>query len=409
MSKQPPESGKHTSHVKDHWGIATKAIHGFGGADPATGAVSLPIYQTSTYQFRDSQHGADLFAGEADGYIYSRISNPTVDAFQREIACLEGGEDAMGFASGMAASFNALMTVCRAGESYVSSETVYGGTHALSDHVMPRFGVKAHEVDATDLNVVEDAIKKAENVKALFFETPANPTLAILDIKELTDLGHKYGLTVIVDNTFATPILQRPLEYGVDVVMHSATKYISGHGDVVAGAVVSSKEFMDRLRHDVYIDTGATMAPLSAWLLLRGLKTLPIRMAKHCENANRIAQFLAFHPKVKKVHYPGLANHPGHELAKRQMSDFGGMIAFEIKGGFNEGKKLMDAVDLAKVAVSLGDCDTLICHPASTTHSTYAVEEREAAGILDNLIRISVGIEDSTDIMDDLNQALKVL
>lgn len=397
------------TRVKEHWRIATKAIHGFGGGDAATGAISLPIYQTSTYQFRDSQHGADLFAGTADGYIYSRISNPTVDAFQREIACLEGGEAAQALGSGMAASFNALMTDCKSGDSYISSETVYGGTHALTEHVMPRFGVKGYEVDATDLNKVEDTIKKAKNCKALFFETPANPTLAILDIKALTDLGHQYGLTVIVDNTFATPILQRPLELGVDVVMHSATKYIGGHGDVVAGCVVGTAEYIDRLRKDVYIDTGATMAPLNAWLLLRGLKTLPIRMRAHCENAVKIAQFLAFHPKVKVVHYPGLASHPGHELAKRQMSGFGGMIAFEIEGGFNEGKKMMDGVELAKVAVSLGDCDTLICHPASTTHSTYDPKEREKAGIKDNLIRLSVGIEDHADIMDDLNQALRTL
>ncbi|MCB2197898.1 aminotransferase class I/II-fold pyridoxal phosphate-dependent enzyme [bacterium] len=395
--------------VKEHWRIATKAIHGFGGGDAATGAISLPIYQTSTYQFRDSQHGADLFNGEADGYIYSRISNPTVDAFQREIACLEGGEAAQALGSGMAASFNAIMTDCKSGDSYISSETVYGGTHALTDHVMPRFGVTGIEVDFTDLNVVEDAIKKAKNPKVLFFETPANPTLAILDIKALAELGHKHGLTVVVDNTFATPILQRPLEYGVDVVMHSATKYIGGHGDVVAGCVVGKQEYIDRLRNDVYIDTGATMAPLNAWLLLRGLKTLPIRMKAHCENAMKIAQFLVFHPKVKVVHYPGLSSNTGHELAKRQMSGFGGMIAFEIDGGFEEGKKLMDAVELAKVAVSLGDCDTLVCHPASTTHSTYEKTVREKAGIKDNLIRLSVGIEDPADIMDDLNQALRVL
>ncbi|MBD3166095.1 aminotransferase class I/II-fold pyridoxal phosphate-dependent enzyme [bacterium] len=395
--------------AKDSWRIATKAIHGFGGGDPHTGSVSLPIYQTSTYAFKDSQHGADLFQGEAEGYIYSRISNPTVQAFEREIACLEGGEVGHGFASGMAAIFNAVMTECKSGDSYVVSETVYGGTHALNEHVMPRFGVKAIEVDATDLNKVEDAIKKAKNCKVLLFETPANPTLAILDIKELTELGHKYNLTVMVDNTFATPILQRPLEHGVDVIIHSTTKYISGHGDVVGGCVVAKKEFMDRLDVDVYIDTGATMAPLSAWLLLRGLKTLPIRMAKHCENAHKIAQFLAFHPKVTKVHFPGLKSHPGYELAKRQMSDFGGMIAFEIKGGFEDGKKVMDAVELHTVAVSLGDCDSLICHPASTTHSTYEKDQREAAGILDNMIRISVGIEDPRDLMDDLNQALRAI
>ncbi len=392
--------------VKDHWRIATKAIHGFGGGDPVTGSVSLPIHQTSTFAFRDSQHGADLFAGEADGYIYSRIGNPTVDAFQREIACLEGSEKAQGFASGMAATFTTLMTCCRAGESYVSSETVYGGTHALTEHVIPRFGVTGIEVDATDPNLVEDAIKKAKKCRALFFETPANPTLDIIDIKAMVEIGRKYGLTVIMDNTFATPILQRPLEQGVDVVMHSATKYIGGHGDVVAGVIAGTEEFVNRLRKDVYIDTGSTMTPLSAWLLLRGLKTLPLRMQKHCENASNIAKFLAFHPKVTDVYYPGLASHPGHELAKEQMSDFGGMIAFEIDGGFEEGKKLMDAVELATVAVSLGDCDTLICHPASTTHSTYSPEAREAAGIFDNLIRLSVGIEDVKDLMDDLQQAL---
>jgi len=397
------------AHVKDSWRISTKAIHGYGGGDSLTGAVSLPIYQTSTYEFKNSQHGADLFAGEAEGFIYSRISNPTVDAFQREIACLEGGEAAQALGSGMAASFNAIMTDCKSGDSYISSETVYGGTHALNTHVMPRFGVTCHEVDATDLNVVEDAIKKAKNCKVLFFETPANPTLAILDIKGLADLGHKYGLTVIMDNTFATPILQRPLESGVDVIMHSATKYIGGHGDVVAGVVIGTQEYITRLREDVYIDTGATMAPFSAWLLLRGLKTLPVRMKAHCENAGRIAQFLAFHPKITKVHYPGLSSHPGHELAKKQMEGFGGMIAFEIAGGFDEGKKLMDAVELSKVAVSLGDCDSLICHPASTTHSTYTKEQREDAGILDNMIRISVGLEDTADIMDDLNQALRQL
>ncbi len=393
--------------IKEHWRIATKAIHGFSGGDNLTGSVSLPIYQTSTFAFRNSQHGADLFAGTAEGYIYSRLSNPTVEAFEHEIACLEGGEAAKGMGSGMAASFNTVMTLCQAGESLIASRTLYGGTHALFSHVLPRFGVTVYEVDATDLNIVEDTIKNADKCKALFFETPANPTLDILDIEELTKLGHQYGLTVIVDNTFATPILQRPFVYGVDVIVHSTTKYIGGHGDVVGGCVVASKEFIKQLCEDVYVDTGAAMAPLSAWLLLRGLKTLPIRMKQHSFNADRIARFLAFHPKVTAVHYPGLASHPGHELAKKQMSDFSGMIAFEINGGFEEGKKLMDSVELATVAVSLGDCDTLICHPASTTHSTYTTEDRKACGIKDNLVRLSVGLEDAADLMDDLNQALR--
>ncbi len=391
------------------WGIATKAIHGFGPSDPTTGAVSVPIFQSSTFAFKNAQHGADLFAGEAEGFIYSRISNPTVEAFEKEIACLEGGEAGKGFASGMAATFNAIMTECKAGDSYISSQTMYGGTHALNIHVIPRFGVTAHEVDATDLNKVEDAIKNAKNCKLLIFETPANPNLAVLDIKALVDLGHKHGLTVMVDNTFATPILQRPMELGADIIMHSATKYIGGHGDVVAGALVAKQDFIDRMMEDVFIDTGGCMTPFSAWLLLRGLKTIPVRMRAHCENASRVAKFLAFHPKIETVSYPGLASHPQHEIARKQMSDFGGMVTCTIKGGFEEGKKLMDAVKLATVAVSLGDCDTLISHPASTTHSTYSPEERDEAGVLDNLIRISVGIEDIADILDDLNQALRVL
>ncbi len=398
------------SGVKDHWKIATKAIHAYSDGDNNTGAVAFPIYQTSTFTFKDSQHGADLFAGEAEGHIYSRISNPTVNALQEVIAALEGGEDCQAFGSGMAASFNALMTCCVSGESYISSKTVYGGTHGLNDHVMPRFGVKAYEVDTADLDAVEEAIKNADRCKALFFETPANPTLAIMDIKALCDLGHKYGLTCIVDNTFATPILQKPFELGADVIMHSATKYISGHGDVVAGLVISNKEFMTRLRQDVYIDTGATMAPFSAFLLLRGLKTLPIRVKAHCENAVKVADFLVNHPKVTKVHFPGLKDHPNHDIAAKQMNGgFGGMIVVEIAGGFEESKKMMDAFELCKVAVSLGDCDTLVCHPASTTHSTYNKEQRAFAGILDNQIRISVGLEGVEDIIEDINNALEVL
>ncbi len=393
--------------VKDTWGIATKAIHGYGGGDPHTLSLSLPIYQTSTFSFRDSQHGADLFKGEAEGYIYSRISNPTVEAFEHEIACLEGGEAGIGTGSGLAAIFDVIMTVCQSGDSFIAGDTLYGGTHGQFQSVLPRFGVTAHEVSAVDLNVVEDAIKKAKNCKALYFETPANPTLAVLDVEELTKLGHQYGLTVIVDNTFATPFLQRPLEMGVDVVVHSTTKYINGHGDVVGGCVVGTQEFITKVRTSVHISVGPTMAPFSAWLLLRGLKTLPVRMLRHCENAAKLAQFLAFHPKVTKVYYPGLKSHPQHEIAKKQMSDFGGMIAFEVKGGFKEGKKMMDAVELATVAVSLGDCDTLICHPASTVSSSYSKEEREAAGVMDNMIRLSAGIEDYNDIMQDLNQALK--
>lgn len=397
------------SHVKDHWHLATKTIHGYGEGDKLAGAISLPIYQTSTYHFNDAQHGADLFAGKVEGHVYSRISNPTVDAFQREIACLEGAEAAQAFGSGMGAIFNAIMAICESGDSYISSKTVYGGTHGLNDHVIGRFGVTCHEVDFSDLNVVEDAIKNAKNPKILYFETPANPTLEIYDIRDLVELGHKHNLTVIMDNTFATPMLQHPLSLGVDVVLHSATKYICGHGDVVAGVVAGSADYIKKLRDDCYIDTGATMAPFNAWLLIRGLKTLSVRVRQHCENAKIVAEYLAKHPKVTAMHYPGLASNPGHEIAKKQMEGFGGMMAFEIAGGFEEGKKVMDAIEMAQVAVSLGDCDTLIVHPASTTHATYSTEQRMNAGIKDNLIRLSVGIENVNDIIEDLEIALKAI
>jgi methionine-gamma-lyase len=305
----------------------------------------------------------------------------------------------------MAAIVNAIITLCNSGENFVSSRTIYGGTHALYLKVLPRIGVEAKEVDARDLNQVEDAID--DKTRFLFIETPANPTVEIIDVKGCVDIARRKGIKLVVDNTFATPYLQQPLKMGADIVIHSATKYIGGHGDTVAGITVGPEDLMTEMRKSVAQDIGAIISPFNAWLLLRGLKTLPVRMDRHCENAMRVAQFLAFHPRVEKVWYPGLRTHPQHEMAKLQMSDFGGMIAFEIKGGLEEGKKMMDAVELCTLAVSLGDCDTLIVHPASTTHSAYSPEDRDAAGIKDNMIRLSVGIEDVDDIIEDLSNALK--
>ncbi len=391
--------------VKKSWGFATLAVHGSGGIDPTTGAVSPPIYQSSTFAFKISQHGADLFSGKEEGYIYSRILNPTQQALEREMAFLEEGEEALAFGSGMAAITTAVITFCNSGENFVSSRTLYGGTHAMYLKVLPRFNIIPKEVDALDLNQVEDAID--EKTRFIFIETPANPTIQVIDIKGCAEIARRKGVKLVVDNTFATPYLQKPLNLGADLVVHSATKYIGGHGDTVAGINVGPKDIMTEMRKGVAQNMGAIISPFNAWLLLRGLKTLPVRMDRHCENAMRIAQFLAFHPRVEKVWYPGLRTHPQHELAQAQMSDFGGMIAFEIKGGLEEGKRMMDALELCTLAVSLGDCDTLIVHPASTTQSSYSPEEREAAGIKDNMIRISVGIEAVNDIIEDLSQALK--
>jgi methionine-gamma-lyase len=391
--------------VKKHWRFATLAVHGSEGGDPLTGAISTPIYQSSTFAFKNTQHGADLFSGKEQGYIYSRILNPTQAALEREMAFLEEGEEAVAFGSGMAAITTTIFALCSTGDNFVSSRTIYGGTHALYLKVLPRVAIEAREVDATDLNKVEEAID--EKTRFIFIETPANPTIEVIDIRGCAEIARRHNIKLVVDNTFATPYYQKPLLLGADVVVHSATKYIGGHGDTVAGLAIGPREIMTPLRKATLQDMGGIISPFNAWLLLRGLKTLAVRMDKHSENAMRVAQFLSFHPKVERVWYPGLRIHPQHELAKSQMTNFGGMVAFEIKGGMEEGKRVMDAVKLCTLAVSLGDCDTLIVHPASTTHSSYSPEDLKKSGISPGLIRISVGIEDVHDIIEDLDQALK--
>ncbi|MBC8278845.1 MAG: aminotransferase class I/II-fold pyridoxal phosphate-dependent enzyme [FCB group bacterium] len=394
-----------SQHVNEKWGFASLAVHGSGGTDPATGAVSPPLCLSSTFAFKNSQHGADLFSGAAEGYIYSRISNPTLDALHQEMAFLEAGEMGLSFGSGMSAIFNICISLCSSGDNFVTSNTIYGGTLALNKKVLPRLGIEARMVDGTDMNRIEEAIDK--KTKYIFIESPANPTVSIIDIEACVDIAKRHGIKLVVDNTFATPYLQRPLKMGADIVMHSSTKYIGGHGDCVSGVAVGDKEFMTYLKKNSLVDTGGILSPFNAWLLLRGLKTLPVRMDRHCDNAMRVAQFLSFHPKVAWVSYPGLKTHPQHELAARQMSKFGGIIAFEIKGGIDESMRMIDGLKLCTQAVSLGDCDTLITHPASTVSSSYTEEERQEAGIAPGMLRISVGIEDVSDIMEDLNDAFR--
>lgn len=382
----------------------TLCVHGSGGVDPQTGAVSVPIYQSSTFAFHSAEEGAEIFAGKRQGYFYTRLGNPTVAALEREMAFLERGEAALATGSGMAATATAVFSVCDAGDNLIAGRTLYGGTHKLFREQLPRLGITVREADANDPAAIAAAADA--RTKLLFIETPANPTLDIVDIRQAAGAARRLGLLLAVDNTFATPYYQRPLELGADLVIHSATKYIGGHGDTVAGLIVGSEERIARARSEILRDLGGILSPFNAWLLLRGLKTLPVRMERHSENALEIAQFLNFHPKVARVWYPGLRTHPQHEIALRQMDGFGGMIAFEMKGGHDAGVTLMDHVRLLTLAVSLGDCDTLIEHPASMTHSTYTREERESLGISEGLVRLSVGIEGVDDLIADLDQAL---
>ncbi|MBQ0037666.1 MAG: methionine gamma-lyase [Clostridiales bacterium] len=396
--------------MNNNCGFGTKAIHAGNVKDVQYGALTTPIYQTSTFVFDSCEQGGRRFAGQEAGYIYTRLGNPTVSVLESKIAALEGGEACVAAASGMGAISSCLWTIAGAGKHIIADGTLYGCTFALLNHGMTRYGVEVDFIDTSDIEAVKSHLK--ENTCAVYLETPANPNLKITDIAEVAKVAHAYNpaIKVVCDNTFASPALQNPLKLGADVVVHSATKYLNGHGDVIAGFVVGSAEFCTEVRMFGLKDmTGAVMDPFAAFLILRGLKTLEIRMQKHCANAKAIAEFLDKHPAVDKVYYPGLASHKGHEIAAKQMNDFGGMLSFEIKGGKAAGMKLVNAVKMITVAVSLGDAETLIEHAASMTHSTYTEEELAASGIPAGLIRLSVGLENVEDIIADLDQALAQL
>ena len=387
-------------------GLGTTAIHA-GTLKNLYGTLAMPIYQTSTFIFDSAEQGGRRFALEEAGYIYTRLGNPTTTVLENKIAALEEGEAAVATASGIGAISSSLWTVLKAGDHVVTDKTLYGCTFALMNHGLTRFGVEVTFVDTSNLEEVKNAMK--ENTRVVYLETPANPNLKIVDLEGVCKVAHTNPNTlVIVDNTFATPYMQKPLKLGVDVVVHSATKYLNGHGDVIAGLVVTNKELADQIRFVGLKDmTGAVLGPQEAYYIIRGLKTFEIRMERHCKNARTIADFLNKHPKVEKVYYPGLESHPGYEIAKKQMKDFGAMISFELKGGFEAGKTLLNNLKLCSLAVSLGDTETLIQHPASMTHSPYTKEEREAAGITDGLVRLSVGLENVEDIIADLEYGLE--
>ncbi|MCL2040862.1 MAG: aminotransferase class I/II-fold pyridoxal phosphate-dependent enzyme [Bacteroidales bacterium] len=389
--------------MKSKLGFNSQVIHA-GGQKDQWGSVVTPIYQTSTFSFRDVEHGAALFAGEEDGYIYSRFCNPTIADLENTIAEMENGYKAIGCASGMAA-VSVVFTAClSAGAHVVAHNALYGATLTILGTIFKKFGVESTFVDTTVLDNVKNAIQP--NTKLIFLETPANPTIGICDIQAICEVAKQHNITVCVDNTFCSPYLQKPLDLGADIVLHSMTKFINGHADIVGGIVVAkNKEEYDRLLPSMR-NLGFNMDPHQAFLARRGLKTLGIRMERAQENAGKIAVFLENHPKVKSVLYPGLPSHPQYHLAQRQMSGPGAMISFELKGGFEAGKTMMNSVELAVLAVSLGGIETLIQHPASMTHSKLSKEAREKAGITDGLVRLSVGIEEMEDIIADLEQAL---
>jgi methionine-gamma-lyase len=387
-------------------GLATRAIHFGYNPHDEHGALTPPLHLTSTYAFETAEHGGEVFAGEREGYVYSRVGNPTSDLLERRIANLEGGEAALATSSGMGAITALFWTFLEAGDEIITDLTLYGCTFSLFGHGFPRFGIKVTHIDMTNPANLEAAIN--DKTKFVYFETPANPNMRIIDIAAVSKIAHTNGVQVIVDNTYATPIITRPIELGADFVVHSATKYLGGHGDLLAGIVVGRLEEMIEVRTVGVKDmTGAVISPFNSMLILRGLKTLELRMERHSQNALKIAQMLEAHEAVEWVNYPGLDSFTQHDLATRQMALFGGMIAFEVKGGFEAGKAVMNALNLITRAVSLGDAETLIQHPASMTHVTYAPEEREAHGISEGLIRISAGLENVDDILADLAQALQ--
>ena len=387
-------------------GLGTTAIHA-GTLKNLYGTLAMPIYQTSTFIFDSAEQGGRRFALEEAGYIYTRLGNPTTTTLENKIAALEEGEAGIAMSSGMGAISSTLWTVLKAGDHVVTDKTLYGCTFALMNHGLTRFGVEVTFVDTSNLEEVKNAMK--ENTRVVYLETPANPNLKIVDLEGVCKVAHTNPNTlVIVDNTFATPYMQKPLKLGADIVVHSVTKYINGHGDVIAGLVITNKELADQIRFVGLKDmTGAVLGPQDAYYIIRGMKTFEIRMERHCANAKKVVEFLNKHPKIEKVYYPGLETHPGYEIAKKQMKDFGAMISFELKGGFEAGKTLLNNLKLCSLAVSLGDTETLIQHPASMTHSPYTKEEREVAGITDGLVRLSVGLENVEDIIADLEYGLE--
>jgi methionine-gamma-lyase len=386
-------------------GFATRAIHfGYEPRDEQ-GALTPPLHLSSTFAFETAEAGGEMFAGTRPGHFYTRISNPTNELLERRVAILEGAEAGLAAASGMGAITAVMWTFLSPGDEVITDKTLYGCTFSFLRDGLARFGVTITHVDLTDPQALVAAI--SPRTRIVHFETPANPNMRLVDIAAIAAIARAAGARTVVDNTYATPLLTRPITLGADIVVHSATKYLGGHGDLIGGLVAGSAEDMTQVRVVGIKDmTGAAMSPFNAFLILRGLKTLQLRVERHCRSAMTVARFLEAHPAVRAVHYPGLESFPQHELARRQMPGFGGMIAFELEGGMAAGVGMMNRLTLIRRAVSLGDAESLVEHPASMTHATYSAEERLDHGISDGLVRLSVGLEDEADILADLAQAL---
>lgn len=396
-------------NINKKMGFATRQIHA-GKMENSAGALCAPIYQTSTFEFQNVEQGGARFAGEESGYIYTRLGNPTQEAVEIKVAELENAEAALLTSSGMGAVSSAIWSAVESGDEIVASDTLYGCTFSLFVHGLSKFGVTVKLIDMTDPCGLKDAL--SPKTKVVYLETPCNPTMKILDIEALASISHEYNkdICVMVDNTFCTPYLQRPLDLGADVVVHSATKYLNGHGDVIAGVVVGKADFITKCRMFGLKDmTGAVISPFDAFLIGRGMKTLDIRMEKHCDNAQKLAEFLHSHPAVDKVYFPGLEDFEGYAVAKKQMSRFGGMLAVELKADKYATAAALNKLKLCTIAVSLGDAETLVEHPATMTHSTYTAEELKVAGISEGMVRISAGLEDPEDIIADFKEILDTL
>jgi methionine-gamma-lyase len=384
-------------------GFDSRLIHA-GMFEDQFGSATVPIYQTSTFKFKNADHGAACFAGESDGYIYTRINNPTIDSLEKLVTALENGYRAIAVSSGMAAVNTIYSGLLKQGDHMISTAAVYGPSRVVMEKHYSKFGIESTYIDTGDVQQIHDTIKP--NTRMLYIETPANPTMDITDIQKVVEIAREHKLITVADNTFCSPYLQKPLEFGFDVVFHSITKFLNGHADIVGGIIVTREKEMHDILRPMMINMGCNMDPHQAYMVIRGLKTLSVRMDRSQENAMKVASFLENHPKVEWVKYPGLASHPQYELARKQMKGPGGMISFELKGGIEAGKSLMNNVKLCILAVSLGGVESLIQHPASMTHSKMDKQSRESSGITDGLVRFSVGIENVEDIIKDLTQSL---
>lgn len=383
----------------------TLSIHAGQQPDPSTGALATPVYFTSTFSYGTAEEGQARFSGQNPGYIYSRFANPTTAALEQKLAALEGADEALVVASGMAAVSAIMYALTNAGDEVAFIDPVYGGTDAFLRNTLTRAGVTLSRY-SSDKDFAE---RVKPNTKVVLFEPITNPTLKVIDSRIVVEAARKVGALVICDNTFLTPYLFRPLEIGADIVMHSGTKYLSGHGDIIAGIVAGRSELMQKIRTVALKHIGSPIGPQEAYLLQRGVKTLTLRMDAHIENARKVADFLAAHPKVAKVYYPGHASHPGHQAVADTATGFGGMVAVDIEGGFAKAAVFLNNLQLFAQAVSLGDVESLACHPASTTHAAMTAEDRQKAGVSENLVRLSIGVEDADDLIADLAQALNQL